>query len=329
MRIHEQHRRPDAQGEPHPMIVISEFMDEDAVRRGLDGFEVLYDPTLVDRPDDLAAAVAEAEALIVRNRTQVRGALLEAASRLKVVGRLGVGLDNIDMEACKARGIAVYPASGANDVSVAEYVIATAMLLLRGAYGATAKVAAGEWPRNALVGREIAGKRLGLVGYGSIARETARRAIALGMEVTAFDPYLPADHAAWSGPWGKVTPLSLDELIATADVVSLHIPLTAETRNIIGADAIARMKPDAVLINAARGGVVDEAALAAALTAGRLGGAALDVFDEEPLKVERGAIFAGVPNLILTPHIAGVTVESNTRVSWVTVDNVRKHLSGE
>jgi (S)-sulfolactate dehydrogenase len=311
------------------MIVISEFMDEDAIRRGLDGFDVLYDPKLVDRPDDLAAALGKAEALIVRNRTQVRGALLEAAPHLKVVGRLGVGLDNIDMEACKARGIAVYPATGANDVSVAEYVIATAMLLLRGAYGATAKVAAGEWPRNALVGREIAGKRLGLVGYGSIARETARRAIALGMEVGAFDPYLPADHAAWSGPWGKVAPLSLDELIATADVVSLHVPLTADTRNLIGADAIARMKPDAILINAARGGVVDEAAVAAALTAGRLGGAALDVFDEEPLKAARGAVFAGVPNLILTPHIAGVTMESNVRVSWVTVDNVRKHLRGE
>jgi (S)-sulfolactate dehydrogenase len=311
------------------MIVISEFMDEDAIRRGLDGFDVLYDPKLVDRPDDLAAAVANAEALVVRNRTQVRGALLEAAQHLKVVGRLGVGLDNIDMEACKARGIAVYPASGANDVSVAEYVIATAMLLLRGAYGATPQVAAGEWPRNALVGREIAGKRLGLVGYGSIARETARRAVALGMEVAAFDPYLPADHAAWSGPWGKVVPLSIDDLLATSDVLSLHVPLTAETRHMIGADALARMKPGAIVINAARGGVVDEAAVAAALTTGRLGGAALDVFDEEPLKTERGAVFAGVPNLILTPHIAGVTMESNVRVSWVTVDNVRKHLRGE
>ncbi|MFC7395712.1 hydroxyacid dehydrogenase [Chelatococcus sp. GCM10030263] len=311
------------------MIVISEFMDEDAIRRGLDGFDVLYDPTLVDRPDDLAAALATAEALIVRNRTQVRGALLDAAPQLKVVGRLGVGLDNIDMEACKARGIAVYPASGANDVSVAEYVIATALLLLRGAYGATAAVAAGEWPRNALVGREIAGKRMGLVGYGSIARETARRAIALGMEVAAFDPYLPADHAAWSGPWGKVTALALDDLLATSDVLSLHVPLTAETRHMIGTEALARMKPDAIVINAARGGIVDEAAIAAALTAGRLGGAALDVFEDEPLKAERGGVFAGVPNLVLTPHIAGVTMESNIRVSWVTVDNVRKHLRGE
>ena len=148
-----------------PDIVIPEFMDEAAVREGLQGFDVLYAPDLVDRPDDLAAALREARGLIVRNRTQVRGPLLDAAQSLKAVGRLGVGLDNIDMAACEARGIAVFPARGANDISVAEYVIATAMLLLRGAYTATSDVIAGSWPRNRLMGREISGKRLGLVGY--------------------------------------------------------------------------------------------------------------------------------------------------------------------
>jgi (S)-sulfolactate dehydrogenase len=312
-----------------PDIVITEFLDEEAVREGLKGLDVLYDPQLVDRPEELARLLAGARALVVRNRTQVRGALLDAAPNLKAVGRLGVGLDNIDVEACKARGIAVFPASGANDISVAEYVIGTAMLLLRGAYLSTAEVIAGSWPRNRLMGREITGKRLGLVGFGAIARETGKRAAALGMSVAAYDPYVKAGSATWTQPWGTVAPMALEELLATSDVVSLHVPLTAETRNLISADAIRTMKGDAILINAARGGVVDEAALAAALKEGRLGGAALDVFEEEPLGAARGSVFEGCPNLVLTPHIAGVTAESNVRVSWVTVENVRKHLAGE
>jgi (S)-sulfolactate dehydrogenase len=310
------------------VILITEFMDEDAIRDGLDGFEVRYDPTLVDQPEALLAAVRDARALIVRNRTQVRGDLLAAAGRLEVVGRLGVGLDNIDVEACRARNIAVHPASGANDVSVAEYVIATAMVLLRGAYQATPELVAGAWPRNRLVGREISGKRLGLVGFGSIARETAKRAAALGMEVVAFDAFIAADSPAWAQPWGRVEPLDLAALLATSDVVSLHVPLTDRTRSMIDAQAIAGMKEDAIVINAARGGIVDEAAVAAALKEGRLGGAALDVFDKEPIGAS-GAVFDGAPNLILTPHVAGVTVESNVRVSRVTVENVARHLGGK
>jgi (S)-sulfolactate dehydrogenase len=309
-------------------IVISEFMDEEAIREGLAGFDVLYDPKLVDDSDRLAGAVGQARALIVRNRTQVRAPLLAAAPRLSAIGRLGVGLDNIDVDACRARDIAVFPATGANDVSVAEYVIATAMLLLRGAYASTPEVIAGRWPRNALIGREIMGKRLGLVGFGSIARETGKRAAALGMRVTAFDPYVPAGSPVWSQPWGSVEARPLDALLRESDVVSLHVPLTPETRNLIDAAALTRMRNDAILINAARGGVVDEAALAEALRNGRLGGAALDVFAAEPVDANRGSVFAECPNLVLTPHIAGVTEESNVRVSWVTVEAVRKHLSG-
>ena len=307
-----------------PDIVISEFMDEDAVRHLAEGRDVLYDPALVDRPDDLMAAVADARALIVRNRTQVRGPLLEAGRRLEAVGRLGVGLDNIDMAVCKARGIAVYPATGANDLAVAEYVIAAAMMLLRGAYLSSAEVAAGAWPRNRLMGREVSGKRLGLVGFGAIARETAGRAVALGMSVAAHDPYVPADSSHWTG----VERLDLADLLASSDVVSLHVPLTPETRGLIDGAALARMKRDAVLINAARGGIVDEPALAAALREGRLAGAALDVFEQEPLGAEQGARFAGLANVILTPHIAGVTVESNVRVSRLTAENVLRHLGG-
>jgi (S)-sulfolactate dehydrogenase len=308
-------------------VVISEFMDEASIAADLSGFDTLYDPGLVDRPEALRAAVAEADALIVRNRTQVRGDLLAAAARLKVVGRLGVGLDNIDVAACRDRGIAVHPATGANDGAVAEYVVATAMLLLRGAYGAAQAVAAGTWPRNALMGREIAGKRLGLVGFGAIARETARRAASLGMTIAAYDPFLAPGDPAWTPPHGPVRPQALDALIAESDVLSLHVPLTDRTRGLIDVAAIARMPQGAVLINAARGGIVDEAAVAASLRAGHLGGAALDVFVQEPLDAAAGALFADVPNLILTPHIAGVTQESNVRVSARIAQAVRRHLA--
>ncbi|WP_280517603.1 NAD(P)-dependent oxidoreductase, partial [Methylobacterium radiotolerans] len=180
------------------------------------------------------------------------------------------------------------------------------------------------------------GKRLGLVGFGAIARETARRAAALGMAVAAHDPFVAADDPAWTQTWtqtwtpasGPVERTALDALIAGSDVLSLHVPLTDATRGLIDAAALARMPTGAILINAARGGIVDEAAVAAALRSGHLGGAALDVFEREPLDAAAGAVFAGVPNLILTPHIAGVTRESNVRVSAVTAAAVRRHLTG-
>jgi (S)-sulfolactate dehydrogenase len=172
------------------------------------------------------------------------------------------------------------------------------------------------------MGRELSGKVMGLVGYGAIAREVAKRAHALGMECIAFDPFLPDDHPAWH----MAQRHGLEPLLREADVVSLHVPLNESTANMMDAVRLKRMKKDAILLNAARGGVVDEAALAAALKAGELGGAALDVFDEEPLSAARGAVFAGCPNLILTPHIAGVTQESNIRVSHVTVANILKVL---
>ena len=303
-------------------IVITEFLDENALRAIPAKYSVLYDAKLVDRPDDLKREVAQCRALVVRNRTQVRGPLLAAATQLQVVGRLGVGLDNIDMDACAARNIAVFPASGANDLSVAEWVICNAMMLLRGAYFATPELIAGTWPRNRLIGRELSGKVMGLVGYGAIAQEVAKRADALGMACIAFDPFLDDDHPAWT----LAQRHGLEPLLREADVVSLHVPLNASTANMMDAVRLKRMKRDAVLLNAARGGVVDEVALAAALRAGELGGAALDVFDEEPLSRTSGAVFSGCPNLILTPHIAGVTQESNVRVSHVTVANILKVL---
>ncbi len=304
-------------------IVITEFMDESAVAGLAADFDVLYEPDLVDKQARLLEALADCRGLIVRNRTQVRGPLLEAAPRLEAVGRLGVGLDNIDVAACRARGIEVCPASGANDLSVAEYVITAAMLLLRGAWLATPEMIAGGWPRSRLMGRELADRTMGLVGFGSIARNVATRAAGLGMRVVAYDPYVPADDVAW----GAVERLELEPLLIESDVVSLHVPLTSQTHHLVDARALDAMRSDAVLINAARGGVVDEAALAQALREGRLGGAALDVFETEPLTAEAAAPFAGLANLVLTPHIAGVTLESNVRVSSLIAAKVREALA--
>ena len=198
-----------------------------------------------------------------------------------------------------------------NDLAVAEYVITAALMLLRRAWFATDRVAAGAWPRMDLIGHELAGKRLGLVGFGAIARLTAAKGAALGMRIAAFDPFVPEGNPAWQG----VERCTLQALLTSSDVISLHTPLTPQTRLMIDGPALESMKPGAIVINAARGGVLDEAALVAALQAGRLGGAALDVFETEPVTQATGAMFQGVPNLILTPHIAGVTQESNVRVS--------------
>lgn len=305
-------------------IFISEDMDASAVADLAREFEVDYRPALVDDVPGLCQALSRADGWIVRNRTQVRGRALEAAARLRVVGRLGVGLDNIDVAACKSRGIRVIPAIGANAESVAEYVVAMALVLLRGAaYRSTSAVLAGRWPRQMLSqGREVAGKTLGLLGFGSIGQVTARKAHALGMKVIASDPAVPPDAPAWREAGTQSRPF--DALLAESDAVSLHLPLTDGTRGLLGAAQFARMKRGAVLINSARGGVVDEAALARALHEGRIAAAALDVFDEEPLKA--GSVLVEAPNLLLTPHIAGVTVESNERVSSLVAARVAEVL---
>ena len=300
-------------------IVITEFMDERAVAQLAAAHHVLYDPKLVDDAPRMMAEAATAHAFIVRNRTQVRGDLLAALKHCKVIGRLGVGLDNIDVPAAEAVGMQVIPATGANALSVAEYVVLTAMLLLRGAYRSTAEVTAGTWPRNALSnGREIGGKTLGLVGFGSIGQLSAGLAQGVGMNVVAFDPILAAEHPVFAQT--KVRCVSLEALTASADVISLHVPLLPSTRDLFNAVRLAAMKPGAVLINTARGGVVDEVALVAALKSGHLGGAALDVFGTEPVPAANP--FEGCPNLVLTPHIAGVTAEANERVSFMIADKV-------
>ena len=305
-------------------IVVSEPMDERAVARLEAAHDVLYDAHLVDDAPRLLAEAAAADAIVVRNRTQVRGALVEALSRCRVVGRLGVGLDNIDVAACEAKGMTVIPATGANALAVAEYVVGTAMVLLRGVYQSSSAVASGKWPRAALSsGRETAGKTLGLVGFGSIGQLTAKLARSLGMEVIAYDAMLGAGHPAYAA--AGVRAAGLDEVVRTADVVSLHVPLVDSTRGLFSAARIASMKRGAVLVNTARGGIVDEVALARALKEGRLGGAAIDVFGAEPLPASPH--FEGCPNLILTPHVAGVTAEANERVSFLIADKVLEALA--
>ncbi len=300
-------------------VVITEFMDERAVAQLRERYNVVYDPTLVDDPTRMAQAAAQAHAFIVRNRTQVRGSLLDALTQCRVVGRLGVGLDNIDVTACQARSLPVIPATGANALSVAEYVIGCAMSLLRGAYGSSSAVAQGQWPRNALSnGREIGGKTLGLIGFGSIGQLTAKLANGVGMTVLAYDPALPANHTSFESQ--RATAVTMDQLISRSDVISLHVPLVDATRNLFSAQRIGQMKRGAVLINTARGGIVDEVALAAALREGRLGGAALDVFSQEPLPPSEH--LKDCPNLILTPHIAGVATESNERVSLMIAQKI-------
>jgi (S)-sulfolactate dehydrogenase len=309
-------------------FIVTEFLDPGPLETLKKNYTVHTDTTLWNKRDELKGHLANAIGIIVRNRTQVDADLLAAAPKLKVVGRLGVGLDNIDMPACKARNITVCPAIGANAVSVAEYVVGSALMLMRlAAFHSTDALVRGEWPREKTGGGfELAGKTLGIVGFGNIGQTVGERARAMGMRLIAHDNYVPASSPAWGPAWGNARRATLDEILAQSDVVTLHCPLTPETKGLIGAKQLAQLRKGALLINTSRGGVVDEPAVAAALKSGHLGGAAIDVFSVEPIDQATGAIFAGTPNLILTPHIAGVTCESNDRISSVTVENVMRAL---
>ncbi len=262
------------------------------------------------------------DALLVRSETRVTARVLEAAPRLVVVGRAGIGVDNIDVEAATARGVYVVNAPLGNVVAAAEHTFALALALLRRIAEADRSVRAGEWTRSKFVGRELRGKTLGLVGLGRVGSEVARRAAAFEMRVVAHDPF--ATEAAARGVGARL--VELDELLRSADVVSLHTPLTERTRNLIDAGALAKLKRTAILVNCARGEVVDLAALAAALEAGALAGAALDVYPDEPLPAD--APIRRAPRTVLTPHIAGSTAEAQTNVAVDVVRQVLDVLAG-
>ncbi len=271
---------------------------------------------------DLIAIVGDFDALVVRSETKVTEAVIEAAGRLRVVGRAGVGIDNIDVEAATRRGVLVVNAPRGNIIAAAEHSIALLCALARNIPQADASVRRGEWTRSRFIGTEIRGKTLGVIGLGNIGTEVARRAQGLEMEVIAFDPAVPAERAETY----NVELHPLEDVLRRSDFVSVHAPLVEATRGLLNADRLALMKPTARLINAARGGIVDEAALHAALASGALAGAAFDVFADEPLGESP---LLTLPNFIATPHIAASTVEAQSSVAYDVAEEVASVLQGE
>lgn len=305
------------------VIFISEFISRQALETLKQVHQVLYEPESYADQAKLASGLINADAWIVRNLTKVSADLVQGAKQLKVVGRLGVGLENIDLPACAQANIKVIPATGANADSVAEYVLGTSMALMRAYAPASIETLSGAWPRPKYSKcHEIAGNTLGIVGFGSIGRVVAQKALALGLHCIAYDPMLNDKQVALQS--GTVDLYPLAEILAKSQIVSLHLPLLPETKGLLSANLLDTMQAGAYLINTARGGIVDEHALAERLRSGRLGGAALDVFASEPAKDL--AHFNAVPNLILTPHIAGVTEESNERVSNMIAREVNAFL---
>ena len=280
------------------------------------GFEVVEDST-----SDLETIVSEADALVVRSGTVVDAALIERAARLKVIGRAGVGVDNVDVAAATRRGIVVANAPESTVVSAAEHTIALLLALARKVPQAHQAMRAGHWERNRFAGIELAGKTLGVVGLGRIGRQVARRALGLGMRVVAFDPYVSPDRYR---ELGVERAPSLDDLYGEADVVTLHLPLTEETAGLVGAEAIARMRDGVRILNVARGALVDEEALAAAIQSGKVAGAALDVFSEEPYS---GPLLE-LEEVVVTPHLAASTAEAQDRAGVVIAEQIAAALEG-
>ncbi len=267
-------------------------------------------------------SLGSVDAWIVRSRTRVdAAALASAAPRLRVLGRPGVGVDNIDLEAARREQVIVVTAPEATTIAVAELTLGLMLALARHIPAGDAALRRGEWAKAQLEGTELNGKTLGLIGIGRIGRAVAQRATALGMAVIAYDPHL-APQAIQTG---GATPAELEALLISSDYVSLHLPLTDETRGFFGAQAISRMKPGARLICAARGGLIDEHALQAALDDGRLAGAALDVFENEP---PGDHPLLRHPRLIATPHLGSQTAEAQTRVAVDIADEVLAALRG-
>ena len=299
-----------------PVVVIADPIDRAAVEALRAGPCRVVDASA--EPARLAEQLADASVLVVRSRTKVTAELLRAAPALTLVARAGVGVDNVDLAAAAERGVRVVNAPAAATTSVAELTVAFYLLLVRGIVPAVASIKAGRRERSAH-GRELAGKTVGFVGYGRIAREVARRLEPFGTENIAFDPFV---SAAVDGtefvPWST--------LLARADIVSLHAALTEENRHLLDAPAFAQMKPGAFLVNVARGALVDQTALLAALRSGRLAGAALDVFEVEP-PVDHELV--KLPNVIATPHIGAMTTEGQGRAGSEIVEDVLRALRGE
>jgi D-3-phosphoglycerate dehydrogenase len=272
--------------------------------------------------DELCEILAGYDALVVRSQVQVdRDVIAAAGSRLQVVGRAGVGVDNVDLDAATAAGITVVNAPTGNTIAAAEHTLALLSGVARRIAAADASVRRGEWKRAQFTGIELRGKTLGIVGLGKIGQAIAARAVAMEMTVLASDPFVTAEQAALHG----VELVTFDTLVERSDVITVHVPLTRSTRGLIGRDQIARMRPGTILLNVARGGVLDEAAVAEGLASGQLGGAGIDVFENEP---PTGSPLLDAPNTILTPHLGASTAEAQVLVAEEVADQVLEVLAG-
>jgi D-3-phosphoglycerate dehydrogenase len=286
-------------------VLVADALDAAAVERlRAAGLDVVERTGL--KGAELVEALQDCQGILVRGATKVTGDVLRAAPSLRAVVRAGTGLDNVDVATAKERGVVVSNTPAANAISVAELVFGLLLALERHLVAAAGDLKRGHWEKTKYAGRELHGRTLGLLGFGRIGREVALRARAFGMDVIACDPALPQ----WPAGYEWVTPVTRDELLAGCDVLSLHVPLTSGTRGAIGAAELALMRREALLVNCARGGVVDEGALHAALASGALRGAALDVFEHEP----PGELpLLALPNVIATPHLGASTAEAQRR----------------
>jgi D-3-phosphoglycerate dehydrogenase len=307
-----------------PDILISENIRGAEVDALAQRFSVVSRPELWKSNDDLLDCIGDFRALIVRNQTKVSRGLLTKAEKLVVVGRAGVGLDNVDVKAATERGILITSTPDQNAISVAELGIGLMLSLARFIPAANGDTCAGNWNRAAYVGTELYGKTLGIVGAGKIGFLTARRAQAFGMKVLAYDPFLSVDNVLLSELQAEL--VSLEDLLARADVVSCHLPATPETTRMLNTKLFSLMKPTALFINTSRGEVVCEDSLLAALQSGRIAGAALDVRAKEPPVI--GAL-EKLPNVIVTPHIAAFTREAQERVTRAICEDVARVLDGK
>ena len=303
------------------MIVISEDVWSDGFADLAKTHTTVHEPDLWSRRDDLKKLLADAEALVVRNRTQVNEELFAAAPKLRVVGRAGVGLDNIDLEAANRHGVVVSAALGINAVAVGELTLGLALALLRKVTELDSSTRKGEWNRKA--GVEISGKTWGMLGFGATARALAKLLKGFDVTILAYDPFAKVDPEFAKET--KTSLVTLDDVISRSDVISLHMPATPETTKVINSERLSKMRSHAVIVNVGRGELIDEVALEEALSSQAIAGAALDVREIEPPKDSR---FRDLSNVILTPHIAGITQESQAKINEVLVNEVRSALTG-
>ncbi len=288
---------------------------------GLDLLRARFD-VVEDADSDLGSIIGDFDAVVIRSETTIDADLIERGSRLKVIGRAGVGVDNVDVDAATRRGIVVANAPEATVVSAAEHTLALLLAVARNIPQAHAALTAGRWERTRFAGIELAGKTLGVVGFGRIGWQVARRALGLGMRVIAYDPYVALERFRELGVEALAT---LEDVYAEADLITLHLPLNEQTGGLLGADAFARMRDGVRIVNAARGGLVDEAALVDAVRSGKVAGAALDVFESEPYS---GPLL-GLEQVVVTPHLAGSTTEAQDRAGLIIAEQVAAALDGE